>query len=88
MQKRIVEITKEKFQSIDFTKFKQIKRHLLSHHDYAIIGLMKMPHKERKDVPSGLYYKDGYLIEVISFRGKSSVTCRELFNAQKEKYES
>jgi hypothetical protein len=48
---------------------------------------MKMPYKERKDVASGVYYKDGFLIEVISFRGKSSVTCRELFKAQIEIYE-
>jgi hypothetical protein len=88
MEKRIINISQEKFQSIDFSQFKQVKRHLLSHHDIAIIGLMKMPFKERKDVPSGVYYKDGYLIEVISFRGKCSVTCRELFNAQKEIYES
>lgn len=88
MEKRIVTISKEKFQSIDFSKFKCVKKHLLSHHDIAIIGLMKMEHKERKDVPSGVYYKDGYLIEVISFRGKSSVTCRELYKAQMEKYEA
>ena len=48
---------------------------------------MKMEHKERKDVPSGLYYKDGFLIEVISFRGKSAVTCRELYKAQCEVFE-
>jgi hypothetical protein len=48
---------------------------------------MKMPYKERKDVPSGRYYKDGFLIEVISFKGKSSVVCRELFKAQCEQYE-
>lgn len=47
-----------------------------------------MKYKERKDVPSGLYYKDGYLIEVISFRGKSSVTVRELYKAQCEIYEN
>jgi len=88
MEKRIVNISKEKFQSIDFSQFKCVKKHLLSHHDIAIIGLMKMEYKERKDVPSGVYYKDGYLIEVISFRGKSSVTCRELYNAQREIYES
>ena len=88
MEKRIVTISKEKFQNIDFSKFKCVKKHLLSHHDIAIIGLMKMEHKERKDVPSGVYYKDGYLIEVISFRGKSSVTCRELYKAQMEKYEA
>ena len=87
MEKRIVNISKEKFQSIDFSTFKCVKKHLLSHHDIPIIGLMKMPYKERKDVPSGLYYKDGFLIEVISFRGKSSVVCRELFKAQCEKYE-
>ena len=44
-------------------------------------------HKERKDIPSGLYYKDGFLIEIISFRGKSAVTCRELFKAQCEVFE-
>ena len=87
MEKRIVNISKEKFESIDFSKFKCVKKHLLSHHDIAIISLMKMPYKERKDVLSGLYYKDGFLIEVISFRGKSSVICRELFKAQCEKYE-
>lgn len=87
MEKRIVNISKEKFQSIDFSKFKCVKKHLLSHHDTAIIGLMRMPYKERKDVPSGVYYKDGFLIEVISFRGKSSVICRELFKAQCEIYE-
>lgn len=88
MEKRIVEISNEKFQSIDFSQFKCVKKHLLSHHDIAIIALMKMPYNERKDVPSGVYYKDGFLIEVISFRGKSSVICRELFKAQREKYES
>jgi hypothetical protein len=87
MEKRIVNISKEKFQSIDFSTFKCVQRHLLSHHDIAIIGMMKMEHKERKDVPSGLYYKDGFLIEVISFRGKSAVTCRELFKAQCEVFE-
>jgi hypothetical protein len=88
MEKRIVNISKEKFQSIDFSQFKCVKKHLLSHHDIAIIGLMKMLYKERKDVASGVYYKDGFLIEVISFRGKSSVVCRELFKAQCEKYEN
>ena len=87
MEKRIVNISKEKFESIDFSQFKCVKKHLLSHHDIAIISLMKMPYKDRKDVPSGLYYKDGFIIEVISFRGKSSVVCRELFKAQCEQYE-
>jgi hypothetical protein len=87
MEKRIVNISQEKFKSIDFSQFKCVKKHLLSHHDIALIALMKMPYKERKDVHSGLYYKDGFLIEVISFRGKSSVTCRELYNAQKEIYQ-
>ena len=88
MEKRIVNISKEKYQSIDFSQFKCVKKHLLSHHDIAIIGMMKMEHKERKDVPSGLYYKDGFLIEVISFRGKSAVTCRELYKAQCEAFEN
>lgn len=51
MEKRIVEISNEKFQSIDFSQFKCVKKHLLSHHDIAIIALMKMPYNERKDVP-------------------------------------
>jgi hypothetical protein len=88
MEKRIVNISKEKFQSIDFSTFKCVKKYLLSHHDIRIIAMIKMEHKERKDVPSGLYYKDGYLIEVVSFRGKSSVTCRELFKAQCESFEN
>lgn len=88
MEKRIVNISKEEFQSIDFSTFKCVKKHLLSHHDVVIIGLMKMEHKERKDVPSGLYFKGGYLIEVVSFRGKSAVTCRELYKAQCEVLES
>ena len=87
MEKRIVDISKEKFQSIDFSTFKCVKKYSLSHHDIAIIGLMKMEYKERKDVPSGLYYKDGFLIEVISFRGNSAVTCRELYKAQCEVFE-
>ena len=87
MEKRIVDISKEKFQSIDFSTFKCVKKHSLSHHDIAIIGMMKMEYKARKDVPSGLYYKDGFLIEVISFRGKSAVTCRELYKAQCEVFE-
>ena len=56
MEKRIVDISKEKFQSIDFSTFKCVKKYSLSQHDIAIIGLMKMEYKERKDVPSGLYY--------------------------------
>jgi hypothetical protein len=87
MEKRIIDISVEKFKSIDFSKFRQVKKHLLSHHDIPFISLMKMPYKERKDVVSGLYYKDGYLIEVINFRGKSSVICKELYKAQREIYE-
>jgi hypothetical protein len=87
MEKRIITISQEKFQSIDFSQFKQVKKHTSSHQDVAILSFMKMPYKERKDVASGLYYKDGYLIEVISFRGKSSVICRELYKAQMETYE-
>lgn len=87
MEKRIVNISREKFQRIDFSKFKCIKKHTLSHHDIAFLAMMKMPHKERKDVKPGLYYKDGFLIEVISFRGKSAVTCRELYKAQCEVFE-
>lgn len=87
MEKRIINISREKFRAIDFSQFKCVKKHSLSHHDIAIICMMKMEHKERKDVPSGLYYKDGFLIEVISFRGKSAVTCRELYKAQCEVFE-
>lgn len=87
MEKRIINLSQEKFQSIDFSKFKQVEKHCLSHHDIPFLALMEMQYKERKDVPPGLYYKDGYLIDVISFRGRSSVTCRELYNAQREIYE-
>lgn len=84
---RTINISKEKFQSIDFSKFKQVKRHSLTQKDIPLIGMMKMPHKERKEVPSGLYYKDGYLIEIISFRGRSSVICTQLNKTQIEIYE-
>jgi len=88
MEKRIVNISKEKFQSIDFSQFKCVKKYILCKEDYAVIWAMKMEHKEREDVPSGLYYKDGFLIEVISFRGRSSVICRELYKAQRDVIES
>lgn len=87
MEKRIVNLSKEKFQSIDFTQFKCVKKHILSQHDIAVLWMMNMPYKQRPDVPSGLYYKDGFLIEVINFRGKSAVTCRELYKAQCEVFE-
>ncbi len=88
MKNQYIDISPEKFQSIDFSKFKQVKRHSLTQKDIPFIAFMKMPHKERKEVTSGLYYKDGYLIEVISFRGKSAVTCQKLYKAQIEIYEA
>lgn len=88
MEKRTIILSNEKFLKIDFSKFKCVKKHQLSHHDNAFISMIEMNYTERKDVISGVYYKDGFLIEVISFRGKSSVTCRELYNAQREIYDN
>ena len=87
MQKRIVNITQEKFENIDFSQFKMVSKTLLSHHDAPLLALMEFPYKERKDVPSGKYYKQGYIIEVLNFRGRASVICKELYKAQCEIYE-
>lgn len=83
-----IHLSADKFNRIDFDAFKIVKRHTISHHDIPILAMMNMPYRERKDVKSGVYYKDGYLIEVINFRGRASVVCTQLKKAQIDIYES
>lgn len=83
-----VEITKEKWQTIDFSQFKCVKKYYLTHQDNATIWFLKSGYKERKDVKSGLYYKAGYIIEVINFKGKCNVTCQKVPFALQKIYET
>jgi hypothetical protein len=83
-----IEITKEKWQNIDFTTFKLVKKYRLTHQDTACLAMMKRPYKQRKNVVSGLYYKAGYTIEVINFRGRASVVCTKLNETQKNFYDT
>ena len=87
MQKRIVELSQEKFDKIDFSQFKMVRKTVLRHHDTPLLAMMQFPYNQRKEVPSGLYYKSGYIIEVLNFKGKASVVCKELYKAQCEAYE-
>jgi len=53
--KQFINITKEKWQSIDFSQFKCVKKYHLTHHDIPFLFGIKFSYKERTDVYSGLY---------------------------------